>query len=96
MEKAKQSVRFETVVDGQGRVVLSKYVDALKLKPGSAVTIKIYGGTLSKKLSAIGVTDEEIETIGEKQLEERENVISFLSAQGALKRSGYDKRVVRK
>lgn len=95
MEKAKHSVRFETRIDHRGAVHLSKHVAALQLPPGSAVTVKIFGGSLSKRLTALGVTDEEIEQIGERQLEDREHVVSFLSSQGLLQGSGFGKRRVR-
>jgi len=95
MEKAKHSIRFESRVDNHGRVNLSKHVDALQLPPGSVVTVKIFGGSLSKRLTALGVTDEEIEQIGEQQMEDREHVESFLSSQGALRKSGYKKRAAR-
>lgn len=95
MEKAKHSIRFESRVDRQGKITLSKHVDALRLPPGSAVTVKIFGGSLSKRLTSLGVTDEEIEQIGERQLEDREHVVSFLSSQGALKGSGFGKRALR-
>lgn len=95
MEKARHSIRFEARIDRQGMVNLSKHVDALQLPSGSAVTVKIFGGSLSKRLTALGVTDEEIEQIGERQLEDREHVESFLSSQGALRKSGYQKRAAR-
>ncbi len=87
MEKAKHSVQFEGVVDAQGRVTFSKAVPALQLKPGAKVTVHIFGGVLSKRLTALGVTEEEVERIGAVQLEDRDHVMSFLSSQGALKRS---------
>ncbi len=95
MEKTKHSIRFESRVDRQGNITLSKHVGALRLPPGSAVTVKIFGGSLSKRLTAIGVTDEEIEQIGDRQLEDREHVVSFLSSQGSLRGTGFGKRTVR-
>jgi hypothetical protein len=95
MEKAKHSVRFEARIDRQGTVNLFKHVGALQLSPGSVVTVKIFGGSLSKQLTVLGVTDEEIEQIGEQQMEDREHVESFLSSQGALRKSGYKKRAAR-
>ncbi|MHB1050130.1 MAG: hypothetical protein ACYC09_08635 [Bacteroidota bacterium] len=95
MEKAKHSIRFESRIDNRGRVNLSKHVDALQLPSGSAVTVKIFGGSLSKRLTTLGVTDEEIEQIGERQLEDREHVVSFLSSQGVLRGTRFGKRTVR-
>jgi hypothetical protein len=95
MEKAKHSIQFEAEVDSEGNVVFSKRVDDLQLRAGAKVTVNIFGGVLSKQLSKLGVTEKEIERIGTLQLEDREHVITFLSAQGVLKKSGIQKRVVR-
>lgn len=84
MEKAKHSVQFEAEVDEKGNVTFSKAVQDLQLKPGSKVTVNIFGGVLSKKLAALQVTEEEVEIIGNMQLEDREHVMKFLSSQGAL------------
>ncbi|NUN68279.1 MAG: hypothetical protein HUU02_01040 [Bacteroidetes bacterium] len=87
MEKAKHSVRFEAEVDGQGRITFSTPVPELGLRPGAKVTVNIVGGVLSRRLTALGVTEEEIGRIGDVQLEDRDHVISFLSSQGALKKN---------
>lgn len=84
MEKAKHNVRFEAQIDESGLLKFEKSVHALKLKPGSKVTVSIVGGVLSKKLTKLGVTEDEIELIGNVQLEDRENIVRFLSSQGAM------------
>lgn len=95
MEKAKHSIQFEAEVDSEGKVAFSKRVDDLQLHAGAKVTVNIFGGVLSKHLTRLGVTEEEIEQIGTMQLEDREHVITFLSSQGVLKKSGIKKRLVR-
>lgn len=85
MEKAKHSVQFEAEVDSQGKVTFSKSVPGLQLTPGTKVTVNIFGGVLSGKLSALKVTEEEIEQIGAVQFEDREHVMKFLSSQGILR-----------
>lgn len=95
MEKAKHSIRFEAVVDDDGTVSFVKRVGELRLKPGSSVTVRIFGGAISKRLKSLKVTDEEIEQIGRLQYEDRENVVSFLSAQGVLAKSGFARRTVK-
>jgi hypothetical protein len=84
MEKAKHSVQFQAEVDAKGKVSFSKAVDDLQLKPGTKVTVNIFGGVLSDKLTTLNVTEEEIEKIGKVQYEDREHVMSFLSSQGEL------------
>lgn len=95
MEKPKHSIRFEAEVDGDGTVSISKSVRDLQVKPGARVTVTVFGGVLSERLSALGVTEEEIERIGNMQLEDREHVVTFLSSQGVLKKSSVTKRLVR-
>lgn len=84
MEKAKHSMQFEAEVDAHGQVSFSKGVSALQLKPGTKVTVNIFGGVVSEQLTKLGVTEAEIEQIGKMQFEDREHVMSFLSSQGSL------------
>lgn len=96
MEKAKHSVRFQAEVDENGRVNFSRTVPELRQRAGSKVTVKIFGGVLSKKLTQLDVTEEEMELIGDVQLEDREHVMSFLTAQGSLKANkGFRQRLKR-
>jgi hypothetical protein len=85
MEKAKHSVQFEAEIGSDGILRFEKSLDALKLQSGSKVTVTIVGGVFSKKLTTLGVTENEIEMIGTMQLEERENIVRFLSSQGVMK-----------
>jgi len=84
MEKAKHSVQFEAGVDENGKISFSKSVNELQLKPGEKVTINIFGGVLSERLTTLNVTETEIELIGKTQLEDRQHVMSFLASQGAM------------
>ncbi len=95
MEKPKHSVQFEAEVDGEGKVSFSRDVMLLQLQPGSKVTVNIVGGVLSERLTELGVTEKEIEQIGDMQLEDREHVMTFLASQGVLKKSSVKKRSVR-
>ncbi|MFZ4621388.1 MAG: hypothetical protein ACOYNS_12580 [Bacteroidota bacterium] len=96
MEKAKHSVRFQAEVDENGRVNFSKSVPELQQRAGSKVTVKIFGGVLSTKLTRLDVTEEEIELIGDVQLEDREHVMSFLESQGSLNENkGFRQRMKR-
>ena len=85
MEKAKHSVEFEAEIDNEGRVHFTRSVAGyLQVARGAKVTVRIVGGVLSRELSARNVTDEEIERIGNVQLEDRDQVVKFLSSEGAL------------
>jgi len=88
MEKAKHSMVFESEVDGEGNVRFSRPVAVdLHLKKGARVTVRIIGGVLSPALTSRGVTDDEVERIGTVQLEEREQVSTFLESEGILFRN---------
>jgi len=95
MEKAKHSIQFQSEVDSEGKISFSKSVNELQLKPGAKVTVNIFGGVLSDRLTKLNVTEEEIERIGKTQLEDREHVMTFLSSQGTLKGSKLQQRLVR-
>lgn len=95
MEKAKHSIQFEATVSKEGKVSFSKFVNELQLKPGAKVTVNIFGGVLSNRLTKLNVTEEEIEHIGKVQLEDREHVMRFLSSQGVLRGSKFQQRLVR-
>ena len=95
MEKAKHSVQFEAEVDKEGKISFSKFVNELQLKAGAKVTVNIFGGVLSERLTKLNVTEEEIEYIGKVQFEDREHVMTFLSSQGVLKGSKLKQRLVR-
>lgn len=85
MEKAKHSAEFEAEIDPEGRVQFSRAVaHELHLKEGSKVTVRIFGGVLSKELTARDVSDDEVERIGTIQFEDREHVVRFLRSEGAL------------
>ena len=88
MEKAKQSIVFESEVDAAGTVQFSRSVGSeLRLREGAKVTVRIVGGVLSPALARRGVTDDEIERIGNVQLEERDQVTMFLESEGVLVRN---------
>ena len=92
MEKPKHSMRFESEVGEDGSVSFSKKVHDLRLKPGTRVTVKIFAGTLSPRLKDLDVSEDEIATIGERQLEARDNVVRFLSSQGTLRGTSFRQR----
>jgi len=85
MERAYPSSEYDVVVDGEGKILLPRHLRA-KLKPGSRLTIRITEGVVSDTLRRRNVTETEIETIARRQLESRDQVIEFLSAEGALAR----------
>jgi hypothetical protein len=51
---------------------------------GRRVTIRLTNGSVSSALRNRGVTEEEIEKISVCQMEQRENIVGFLKAEGEL------------
>ena len=69
-------------------------VAAMGLKPGNRVHVRVTVESLSVRAMELGVTEEEVDAIGELQLESRENVLRFLAAEGSLaKRRSFRTRV---
>jgi hypothetical protein len=59
-------------------------VQRMGFAPGDRVSVRVSNAALSRRLLDLGVTEVEVDTIAERQLEPRENVAKFLSAEGAL------------
>ena len=57
---------------------------ARRLREGTRVTIRLTEGVVSRSLRDRRVTEDEIEQIAERQLEQRDNIIRFLEAEGGL------------
>ncbi len=87
MEKAKHSVRFEAEVSKEGKISFSKSIHELQLPAGAKVTVNIFGGVISDRLTELNVTEQEIEQIGNTQFEDREHVMTFLSSQGTFSKN---------
>lgn len=85
MEESKHSQKFESIILKDGSVKISgSILKNLNLKPGTKVTVTLIKDILSKKLTQLNVTEEEIEKICATQLENRENVIRFLNSEGSF------------
>ncbi len=75
---------FETVIEQDGKIQLPIALNE-KFKTGSHVTVRLTLGGISSPLKKRGVTENEVEQIARVQLEEREDVLRFLNAEGALR-----------
>ncbi|HTY37110.1 MAG TPA: hypothetical protein VMH23_08350 [Bacteroidota bacterium] len=56
------------------------------VQPGSTIRVRLVSDELPRRLRQRNVTEEEIESIIERQLEDRQNVVRFLMSEGALER----------
>lgn len=62
-------------------------VQRMGFHTGDRVIVRVTSAALSRKLAELGVTDGEVDTIAERQLEPRDQVARFLAAEGRLGRS---------
>lgn len=84
MERPYPGVEFEAGVEKEGIIRLPEHVKAV-LKPGMEVTVRILPAGIPRSLRAKGVSEEEIEGVAIRQLEQRDNVVRFLRAGGVLR-----------
>lgn len=74
--------------------VPASVVQRMGFLPGDRVSVRVTDAALSRRLLDLGVTENEVDEIAERQLEAREHVAKFLAAEGALRRSSaFRKRV---
>ena len=83
MERPAPSIEFEADITPDGTIPVPRTVAAL-LKKGGRVTVRLSAGIVPDKLRRRHVTEDEIEQIALRQLEERESVIAFLRGEGQL------------
>jgi bifunctional DNA-binding transcriptional regulator/antitoxin component of YhaV-PrlF toxin-antitoxin module len=76
---------YESAIAEDGTVVVpASYLRTLGLSPGDRVEVRVTEKVVSAALRKRGVTAEEVDEIGNRQLEGREQVLAFLSAEGSL------------
>ncbi|MBI1805753.1 MAG: hypothetical protein HYR76_01725 [Ignavibacteria bacterium] len=83
MKRPYPSTEFEATVAADGSLTIPEKI-ARGLKNGSFITIRLTEGVVSRSLHRKGVSEDEIEQIATLQLEERNHVLRFLEAEGAL------------
>ena len=83
MERPYPSIEFEAEVNRDGTLRVPKHI-AATLRQRTRVTIRLTNGQVPATLRRRKITEEEIEHIAQRQLEQRENVISFLQGEGQL------------
>jgi hypothetical protein len=84
--------QFETDFNGELIELPASVVEHLARSGAKKISVRILAKPISDTLTRLGVTEEEIDRIGVRQLEPRENVVRFLASQGALVSSRFAKR----
>ena len=80
-------VEFQAVVSSRGALEFPEGVaELLRSVHGSRVCVRVRSLDTHARLSARGVSDEEVVRIAAVQSEEREAVVRFLLSEGALRR----------
>jgi len=76
---------FDAIIGSDGLIRIPDRVrEALAAHADGPVRVRLAPAVLADELKARGVTDGEIEKIASTQLEEREQVIRFLLAEGSV------------
>jgi antitoxin component of MazEF toxin-antitoxin module len=81
-----------TLESGAKLAVPEAVLEALNLREGVRVRIRVSTGALDRSLVRRGVTDDEVAEIVGMQLEDRDAVLRFLKTEGAWKKSGASPR----
>ncbi len=94
MEKPYPSVEFETEITKGGVIVLPRQI-AAQFELAQHITVRLTMGRVSQSLRKRNVTENEVESIATMQLEQRDQVLRFLNAEGGLaKKAPFYKRVL--
>lgn len=92
MDHTRQSVEFESSIDGHGRITIPPLILAQLGKASRPLRVRLTSKVISSALQRRDVNEEEIERIAALQLETREQVVRFLLSEGALRRNKALKR----
>lgn len=80
-----EGLEFEAVIGADGRIAVpGEIVRRLGSHAGSPLRVRLLPEVLAEALERNDVTAAEVERIAAVQLEDREQVITFLLAEGAL------------
>jgi bifunctional DNA-binding transcriptional regulator/antitoxin component of YhaV-PrlF toxin-antitoxin module len=83
--KRKSMLAFDATLDAHGRIVVPAHVAAaLGTDTAALVRVQLTPAALADELRRNGVTEEEVGRIADLQGEPREQVITFLLAEGRL------------
>lgn len=85
MDQDRKSVEFETVIDEDGRITIPpNLLEQVDTGRRRKISVRLTSASLTRTLKERGVTEDEIERIGDLQLEPREQVVKFLLTEGAF------------
>ena len=84
MEQAYPVVEFDAEVGADGTIRIPENLRG-RVPADGRIVVRMTSGSVLAPLREHGVTEEEVERIAAMQREERESVIGFLQAEGALR-----------
>ena len=81
----RKSVEFESVIDRDGNIRVPEHLRrVMDETPHAKMHVRLTAHLMNSTLRKKGVSEEEIERIGNLQLESRDQVVKFLLSEGAL------------
>jgi len=79
-------MEFDATFDAEGKISVPPAVPGgMDVRSGLRVRVHLTAHGVSDVLRTRGVTEEEIDAIADRQLEDRDRVIAFLLSEGAWK-----------
>jgi hypothetical protein len=87
-----RSVEFEARIDGSGKITVPGSVAKEFRRTPGAVHVRLTTHAVGDELRERDVKEEEIERVSKVQLESREQVVTFLLSEGALRKSRMRRR----
>ena len=85
MEKKYPGVEFEETIRSEGTIAVPATL--LRTLRSYNVIVRLTEGSVSPALRNHGVSESEIENIATVQMESRDNILRFLTAEGSLARN---------
>ena len=83
--KKQSALGFEAHLEAGGKITVPpEVVAALGRNAGAPLYVQLTSASVEEELRSRGVTDDEVFHIARLQMEQREQVIAFLLAEGAL------------
>lgn len=83
MEQPYPVIEFETDVNLDGTVRIPEHVLS-QIPEGRRIVLRLTPGVVASSLRVHGVTEQKIVSIARTQYEQRDRVVQFLRAEGAL------------
>jgi hypothetical protein len=97
MDQVGTIVEFDGIIDPRGRISVPQPVlERFRGGAGGKVRVRLTLHRIASELKRRSVTEDEIDRIARVQLETRDQVVRFLFSEGALGKTGFRARSVKR